>query len=132
MFFILTNIDVKDILIEQINLTERGHDLDNKHKEHAKVFKAFCDENRLNILEILQEGERCACELLEELHIGQSTLSHHMKILCEAQVVTGRKEGKWTHYSINQEGQQKATQLLEAISKLKTASGTQTSHTCEK
>lgn len=51
------------------------------YKETARVFKAFCDENRLQILEMLRSGEKCACKLLEKLQISQSTLSHHMKIL---------------------------------------------------
>ena len=70
----------------------------------AKVFKAFCDENRLQILGLLRSGEKCACKLLDELQIGQSTLSHHMKILCDSGVVRGRKEGKWVHYSIDPAG----------------------------
>ncbi|MEG2054417.1 MAG: metalloregulator ArsR/SmtB family transcription factor, partial [Oscillospiraceae bacterium] len=64
------------------------------YQENAKVFKAFCDENRLQILKLLQSGEKCACKLLDDLHIGQSTLSHHMRILCEAGIVQARKEGK--------------------------------------
>ena len=66
----------------------------------AVIFKALGDENRIRILKLLNSGEKCACKLLEELNIGQSTLSHHMKILCDAEIVTGRKEGKWMHYSI--------------------------------
>lgn len=49
-----------------------------ENEKRARVFKAFCDANRLTILELLQGGEKCACKLLEELNIGQSTLSHHM------------------------------------------------------
>ena len=67
------------------------------HIADARVFKAFCDPNRLQILEKLRGGEKCACLLLEDLGISQSTLSYHMKILCEAGVVQGRAEGKWTH-----------------------------------
>ena len=78
----------------------------------AKVFKAFCDENRLQILGLLRSGEKCACKLLDELQIGQSTLSHHMKILCDSGVVRGRKEGKWVHYSIDPAGAEQARQLL--------------------
>ncbi|WP_206458042.1 ArsR/SmtB family transcription factor [Anaerovorax sp. IOR16] len=88
------------------------------YQENAKVFKAFCDENRLMILELLQSGEKCACKLLEDLHISQSTLSHHMRILCDSGVVTGRKEGKWIHYSINQEGREYAKELLEKLTEL--------------
>lgn len=72
-----------------------------KYKNDAKVFKAFCDENRLEILELLRSGEKCACVLLEDLEIAQSTLSHHMKILCDSGIVKSRKEGKWTHYAID-------------------------------
>ena len=82
------------------------------YKETARVFKAFCDENRLQILEMLRSGEKCACKLLEELHISQSTLSHHMKILCDAGIVQGRKEGKWVHYSLNSAGIEHAKELL--------------------
>ena len=69
-------------------------------EKNARIFKAFCDSNRLKILGLLQSGEKCACKLLEELNIGQPTLSHHMKVLCDAEIVAGRKEGKWTYYPL--------------------------------
>ncbi len=86
--------------------------MNEKHVENAKVFKAFCDENRLMILEMLQSGEKCACILLKEMQIAQSTLSHHMKILVESGIVSARKEGKWTHYSLSTAGALHATELL--------------------
>ena len=67
-------------------------------KKTAAVFKAFCDENRIKILQLLQGGEKCACKLLTEMNITQPTLSHHMKILCDSGIVKGHKEGKWMHY----------------------------------
>ena len=73
-------------------------------KNMVAIFKALGDENRIRILKLLHSGEKCACKLLEELNISQSTLSHHMKILCDAGIVTGRKGGKWMHYSICCEG----------------------------
>lgn len=87
------------------------------HQENAKVFRAFCDENRLEILELLQGGEKCACKLLDDLHIGQSTLSHHMRILCESGIVQARRDGKWTHYSISTEGSLYAQELLAKLTK---------------
>ena len=57
------------------------------HAADARVFKAFCDVNRLQILEQLRSGEKCSCVLLEKLQISQSTLSYHMKILCESGIV---------------------------------------------
>ena len=74
------------------------------YRDDAKILKALADENRLRILSLLQEGEKCACVLLEELNISQSTLSHHMKMLCESSLVEYKKDGKWMHYSISKEG----------------------------
>ena len=92
--------------------------MNKQHLENARVFKAFCDENRLTILEILQSGEKCACELLEKLQISQPTLSHHMKILVESGIVTPRKEGKWTYYSFSKEGVAIAKKLLVKLTEI--------------
>lgn len=85
--------------------------------EYIKVFKAFTDESRVRVLEILSEGEECACVLLDELKISQPTLSHHMKILCESGIVKSRRSGKWNYYSINEEGCEYAGRLLNDIVK---------------
>ena len=79
------------------------------------IFKALCDANRLMIIEMLQDGEKCACKLLEDLNIAQSTLSHHMKTLCESGFVDSRRDGKWMHYSLNKQGFEIAKNLLEDI-----------------
>ncbi len=85
------------------------------YEEHAKVFKAFCDEKRLRILELLRGGEKCACVLLEQLDLGQSGLSYHMKILVESGIVESRQEGKWTHYKISKKGNAYASVLLKDL-----------------
>ena len=85
------------------------------YEQNARIFKAFCDENRLKILERLHGGERCACVLVEDIGIGQSALSYHMKILIESGVVSARQEGKWTHYSISEDGSARARELLDEI-----------------
>ena len=82
----------------------------------ALIFKAFCDENRIRILNLLRGGEKCACRLLEEMSISQPTLSHHMKLLCDSGIVVGRKEGKWMHYRISVEGVQLAREYLDGLS----------------
>ena len=69
--------------------------------EVALICKAIGDSNRLLIVELLSDGEKCGCKLLEALRITQPTLSHHMKILCDCGLVVARKEGKWSHYSLN-------------------------------
>lgn len=87
-------------------------------KKTAVIFKAFCDENRIRILQLLSTGEKCACKLLEEMNITQPTLSHHMKILCDSGIVLGRKEGKWMHYSISTEGKEYALECLRELTKV--------------
>ena len=74
------------------------------YREDVRQIKALADENRLAIMLLLQHSEKCACVLLEELNITQPTLSHHMKILCDSNLVIGRKEGKWMYYSISADG----------------------------
>jgi len=85
------------------------------YEEHAKIFKAFCDEKRLKILELLRGGEKCACILLEQLDLGQSGLSYHMKILVESGIVESHQEGKWTHYKISEKGSAYAAILLKEL-----------------
>ena len=64
---------------------------------------ALSDENRVKILQMLTDGEKCGCKLLEAFEITQPTLSHHMKILCDSGLVDARKDGKWSHYSVNRD-----------------------------
>lgn len=85
------------------------------YEKHAKVFNAFCDDKRLRILELLRGGEKCACVLLEQLDLGQSGLSYHMKILVESGIVESRQEGKWTHYKISEKGSTYAKELLNRL-----------------
>lgn len=85
------------------------------YEQRAKIFKALCDARRLRILELLQSGEKCACVLIEEMNMPQSSLSYHMKILCESGIVVGREEGKWTHYKICKTGSGRAIELLKEI-----------------
>ncbi len=90
-------------------------------RKTALMFKAFCDENRIRILNMLTSGEKCACKMLDELHVTQPTLSHHMKILCDSGIVVGRKEGKWMYYSISAEGAQAASDCLQELTSVNKA-----------
>lgn len=69
----------------------------------AQLFHALSDETRLEILEMLQDGERCVCDLQDELDAAQSRLSFHLRVLKEARLVHDRKEGRWSYYSIDPE-----------------------------
>ena len=59
----------------------------------ALICKALGDANRLKIVKMLSDGEKCGCKLLESFEITQPTLSHHMKILCECGLVAKRENG---------------------------------------
>jgi ArsR family transcriptional regulator len=77
--------------------------MNKKYIVQARIFKAMSDENRLKILELIKEKPRSASELLNEMDFGQSTLSHHMKMMLHAEVVQARKKGKWIIYSLKKE-----------------------------
>ena len=83
--------------------------------ENAKIFLAFCDVTRLKVLDHLRDGEKTATTLQELMGAGQSTLSHHMKILVESGVISARKLGKWTYYSICESGSDYASRLLRLL-----------------
>lgn len=110
--FVLAQVTVTILLCAK-NMRRNGGEMNNSDK--VKVFKAFCDERRIEILNQLNAGEKCACKLLEEVDISQATLSHHMKILCDSGIVNGRKDGKWMHYSINKDGCILAENLLKEM-----------------
>ena len=71
--------------------------------EYVPVFKALSDETRLKIIDMLSCGELCACHILEEFSISQSTLSYHMKILADSGLVNARRDGAWMRYTLNKE-----------------------------
>ena len=72
-----------------------------KTMDVALICRALGDSNRLEIIQMLSDGEKCGCRLLEKFEITQPTLSHHMRILVECGLVNDRREGKWHHYSLN-------------------------------
>lgn len=73
----------------------------NDYENTAKILKALAEPKRLQIIDILSCGESCACDILEHFDFSQPTLSHHMKVLMEANLVVLRKDGLWNHYSLN-------------------------------
>lgn len=73
--------------------------------EQAALFKALSDPTRLRLLRYVAaspQGTACACHLPEALGISQPTLSHHMKKLVEAGLVTREQRGRWAHYAIDE------------------------------
>ncbi|MGD9676768.1 MAG: ArsR/SmtB family transcription factor [Vulcanibacillus sp.] len=76
--------------------------MDLSYADYVIVFKALADETRLKIIDMLSHNELCACKILEKFNITQPTLSYHMKILTESELVIGVRDGAWMRYSLNQ------------------------------
>jgi len=71
-----------------------------------EAYTALADPVRLRVLSILAaspDGEVCVCEFVGPLGKSQPTISHHVKILSEAGLVSGDRRGKWVWYSLNRE-----------------------------
>jgi len=86
-----------------------------RYLENIKVFKALGDPKRAMIVDMLSCGELCACMILEKFEMSQSTLSHHMKFLCECGLVKGREQGKWTYYSLDADTVSRTKQFFNTI-----------------
>lgn len=70
-------------------------------QQFVKLAKILSDNTRLKIVRMLAKMDSmCACKILEELHISQGTLSHHMNILTASKLVSCRKDGRWRHYCL--------------------------------
>ena len=67
----------------------------------AELFKTLGDPTRLKIVEILLENEMCVNHIAETMGMGQSAISHQLRVLRQARLVTYRKEGKTAYYSLN-------------------------------
>jgi len=93
--------------------------MDERYTQYAPFFKALSDSNRLMIVDMLSWGELCACVILARFCITQPTLSHHMKTLCECELVSARKQGKWTYYSLNQETIERFRKFLSDVTTAK-------------
>lgn len=81
---------------------EKMPDLDELY-DLAELFKVFGDSTRIRILFTLFQSEMCVCDLAAALNMTQSAISHQLKILKQAKLVAGRREGKSVIYSLADE-----------------------------
>lgn len=81
----------------------------------AALFHALSDETRLEILDMLRDGERCVCDLQDVLDAAQSRLSFHLKVLRDAGLVSDRREGRWSYYRVNGEALAEVHGLVRAL-----------------
>ena len=96
----------------------------------AALFHALSDEIRVEVVVLLLGGERCVCDLMDELEMAQSRLSWHLKTLTDAGIISGRREGRWVYYSLNPNSINEARSILDAL-KLSPRRGTSRANCCD-
>ena len=72
----------------------------NEISDTAQMYKALGDETRLRILGLLRQGELCVCDIMEVLHLPQSTVSRHLAYLKHSGWLSGARRGKWMYYQL--------------------------------
>jgi ArsR family transcriptional regulator len=83
-------------------LTEGSLD-DEAAERMARIFKALGDPTRVKLISIIaasEDAEACICNLTEPVGLSQGTVSHHMKVLTDAGLVTREQRGKWAYYRV--------------------------------
>jgi ArsR family transcriptional regulator len=81
----------------------------------ARLFHALSDEIRLEVIDLLRDGERCVCELTDALDIAQPRLSWHLRALKEAGILTDRREGRWVYYALARDSFEEAESVLSVL-----------------
>ena len=82
-------------------------------RDFIRVTKALSDENRVRILMFLREGELCVCQIIEMLQLAPSTVSKHLSILKQADLVQSSKKGRWVYYRLA--GEEALSLVREAV-----------------
>lgn len=79
------------------------------------IFRALSDRTRLRILNLLQDGELCVCDLVDVLDAPQPTISRHLAYLRKAGLVIARKDGLWSYYRLTEARSELHERLLECL-----------------
>ena len=82
--------------------TAKLHEIDDVTSQHlAEVFKVLGDPTRIKLLALLSANEMCVCDIADALGMGQSAISHQLRVLRTARLVKFRKEGREVFYSLD-------------------------------
>lgn len=95
-----TNIEATTCCVPRITSALTAEDAERV----ARVFKALGDPTRVRLLSLIAAGaggEACICDLTEPVGLSQGTVSHHMKLLTDAGLVTREQRGKWAYFALN-------------------------------
>jgi ArsR family transcriptional regulator, arsenate/arsenite/antimonite-responsive transcriptional repressor len=87
-------------------------------KELTDLFKALSDETRLRILKLLEGGELCVCDIMAALDKIQPKVSFHLGVLKKANLLKGRKQGKWMHYKIDDSDLFRRMVIISALERI--------------
>lgn len=90
------------------------------YKEVAKLFKVLSVESRLELLNMLSNGETCGCKMIDKMTITQPTMSYHLKQLTDVGLLNSYKEGLWKKHTINYD---KIDLLINYLLELKVKKG---------
>ena len=83
----------------------------------SSLLKLIGEESRLKILCILKQGRHCVCEVEKHIGLSQSLISHHLKDLKVAGLISDEKKGLWVHYSLTKKGHKLANILFKSLNK---------------
>ncbi|MDN5360247.1 MAG: ArsR family transcriptional regulator, arsenate/arsenite/antimonite-responsive transcriptional [Thermotogaceae bacterium] len=89
--------------------------MNQSYVDYVPAFKALSDVTRLQIMDLLSSGEMCACDILSEFSISQSTLSYHMKTLTESGLVHAKRDGAWMRYTLNKKKAEEVISFFTGI-----------------
>ncbi len=81
-------------------------------RDVIKIFKALSDPNRLRILKMLEIRPLCVCEITQVLNLATSTVSKHLSLLRDADLICDEKDGKWVNFRLNHESHHPIVQSL--------------------
>ena len=87
----------------------------SEDKFNAELFfAALADKTRLRLLNLMRDGEVCVCFFAEALGTNNPKISRHLSYLKRANLVSGRRDGKWMHYRINEPKDKQAAEVFDA------------------
>lgn len=81
-------------------------------------FSALADRTRLRLLNLLRDGEVCVCFFAGTLETNNPKISRHLSYLKRASLVSGRRDGKWMHYSLQRPSEKTAAEVFDAMMKM--------------
>lgn len=88
---------------------------DARYRAEAEIFQALAHPVRLQLLDFLAEGPRCACEIEPEFSLDQSTISRHLIVLRKAGLVQARREGVRVIYKLSDRRIQRIRELVQSL-----------------